>query len=93
MDELGDGSCDLGNPFYDPGGCLSGRIDDPSGAEQNGEDPIFTMEEEMHFAIWFDKGYDFFDPKYEAWVRIYHPESANKAQIIQSQVLDIKEDN
>ena len=39
--------------FMTPSGCLSGSIGDPSGAEQNVEDLIFTIEEEMHFAIKF----------------------------------------
>ena len=78
LDELGGNSCDLGDPFCDPSVCLSGGTD---------EDPIFTIEEELRFAIRFDEGYDLFDPKYEVWLRIHHPESANKAQIIQSPAL------
>ena len=58
---------DLDDPFHEP-----------SGTEQSGEDQMFSIEEELRFAIQFDEGYD---PKYEAWLKIHHPESANKSQL------------
>ena len=72
LDGLGGDSYtyDLGDPF-----------DDPSGTEQSGEDQVFSIEEELRFAIQFDEGYDLFDPKYEARLKIHHPKSANKSQL------------
>ena len=47
FDELGGHSCDIGDPFYDPSRCLSGGADDLSGGFQNGQDPTFSIEEEL----------------------------------------------
>lgn len=42
---------------------------------------MFTIEEEIRFGIQFEEEYDLTDPKYEAWLRIRHPESAGKAEM------------
>ena len=72
----------------DPSGCSSGG-DDSGDRNKSDKDPIFIVEEEMRFECRFEEGYDLFDPKYEAWLRIHHPESANKAtlKVIQSPAL------
>ena len=36
------------------------------------------MEEELHFSNRFEEGYDLYDPKYEAWLKINHPDAVNK---------------
>ena len=35
------------------------------------------MEEELRFSNRFEEGYDLFDPKYEAWLKINHPDAVN----------------
>ena len=36
------------------------------------------MEEELRFSNRFEEGYDLYDPKYEAWLKINHPDAVNK---------------
>ena len=38
-------------------------------------DPIFSIEEELRFARRFEEGYDLFDSRYEAWLKVNHPET------------------
>lgn len=38
----------------------------------------------MRFAIRFEEGYDIFDPKYAAWLRIHHPESCGTEEVSKS---------
>ena len=33
-------------------------------------DPIFSIEEEIRFARRFEEGYDLFDSRYEAWLKL-----------------------
>ena len=37
----------------------------------------FSVEEELHFSNRFEEGYDLYNPKYEAWLKINHPEAVN----------------
>ena len=39
---------------------------------------IFSVEEELRFSNRFEEGYDLYDPKYEAWLKINHPDAVNK---------------
>ena len=39
--------------------------------------PTFTTEEELKYARRYEEGYDLFDPHYNAWLQINHPEAAN----------------
>ena len=36
------------------------------------------MEEELRFSNRFEEGYDLYDRKYEAWLKIHHPDAVNK---------------
>lgn len=75
---------DLGG--NDERGCLSSS-DNLNGTNRSSEDSVFTMEEEVRFAIRFEEGYDLIDPKYEARLRIHNPESAGKVEMSKSPVL------
>ena len=46
-------------------------------------DPIFSVEEELQYAHRFEEGYDLFDSRYEAWLKVNHPE------IVRDNVRDI----
>lgn len=46
-------------------------------------DPIFSVEEELRYAHRFEEGYDLFDSRYEAWLKVNHPE------IVRDNVRDI----
>ena len=39
----------------------------------------FSVEEEMCFSIGYEEGYDLYDEKYEAWLKIHHPEDVSKS--------------
>ena len=70
-DEEGDG--DLG----DPGDSNVGDLGDSNPAGDG--DLMFSIEEGLQYANRFEEGYDLFDPKYEAWVKVNHPEAAGKS--------------
>ena len=83
-----DGSSGVNDPFCDLGGRdPSDSIwadEDPSPKEVSGEDCVFTVEEEVRFAICFEEGYDLFDPKYMAWLHIHHPETCATVEASES---------
>ena len=39
--------------------------------------PIFSVEEELRYARRFEEGYDLFDSRYEAWLKVNHPETVH----------------
>ena len=41
------------------------------------EAPYFTTEEELRYACRYEEGYNLFDPHYQVWLKVNHPEDAN----------------
>jgi len=37
------------------------------------EEDIFSEEEEKLYSLWYENGYDLYDPKYIRWLSINHP--------------------
>ena len=54
------------------------RGDDLDG--QDGDIPLqFSLEEELHYCVRFEEGFNIpgFDPRYDAWLRLNHPEAVS----------------
>ena len=40
---------------------------------------MFSVEEELLFAVRYEEGYDLFDPRYEAWLKVNHSETKTQS--------------
>ena len=51
----------------------SPNVRETANGNGNENNPTFSIEEELRYATRFEEGYDIPDPKYEAWLRLNHP--------------------
>ena len=51
---------------------------DQQGQVTTGGHLTFSIEEELRFSTRYEEGYDLYDEKYEAWLKLHHPEASNK---------------